>query len=145
MKRGLLLIFGIIFVIALSLLSAGCVAQTLCNETAYVEDDYEVQYEIDVTDPPVTLTVDLDTDGAPVDLAVLDETNFRIFEEGFSSSGTFENFRTVLSCPSVIRTTKTCTLSKKGVYYVVIENSDFLPNGADAGRGVKYSITITAE
>lgn len=144
MKRSIL-IPGLLLVIALVVLTAGCVSQTetLWNETAYIDDGYEIHYGFNVTDPPVTLQVSLKTDGNPVDLVVLDEENFKIFDAGVSS-GTFKNFRTVGSNPSVIETTQTYTLPKKDRYYVVIENSDFLPNGADAGQGVKYSITITA-
>lgn len=142
MKRSIL-IPGLLLVIALVVLTAGCVSQTLWDETAYLEKDYYISYGVDVTDPPVTLEVSLKTDGKPVDLIVLDEENFKLFDAGFSS-GTFKNFRTVGSNPFIIETTETYTLPKKDHYYVVIENSDFLPNGADAGQGVKYSITITA-
>jgi hypothetical protein len=144
MKHSIL-IPGLLLVIALVVLTAGCVSQTetIWNETAYIDDGYEIHYSFNVTDSPVTLQVSLETDGNPVDLIVLDEENFKLFDAGFSS-GTFKNFRAIGSNPSVIETTQTYTLSEKDRYYVVIENADFLPNGANAGQGIKYSITITA-
>jgi len=136
----LLLVTALLILLAMG---AGCVSQTLFDETAYVDNDYEVHYSFEVIDTPVNLQISLETDGNPVDLIVLDEENFNIFDDGISS-GIFKNFRAIGSNPFIIQTTETYSLTNKGTYYIVIENTDFLPNGADAGQGVKYSITITA-
>lgn len=140
MKHSILLPF-IVFSVLLMTLTSGCIEQTLFDETSFVEEDYEMEYSIEVTDPPIDLDVALKTDGAPVDLLVLDESNFKIFSDGFAS-GKPVSFHTIGLNPFIIETTETYELTKKGIYYVVIENSDYLNNGADAGRGVRYHIEV---
>jgi hypothetical protein len=132
---------GIILLVFLVVLTSGCIAHTLYDETAFVEKDYEMEYGVEVVEPPLSLDVTLKTDGRPVDLLVLDESNYKIFTDGFTS-GNYRPFRTIGFNPFIIETTESYTLPKKGMYYVVIENSDYLSNGANAGRGVKYQVTI---
>lgn len=155
---------GLLLMLVLAVIAAGCTTQTttrptshpvvytatptptpetLWDETAYVDDGYEKDYSFDVTAPPVTLKVSLNTDGSPVDLLVLDDDNYKTFEKGFTS-GSQCSFKSLGSEHSIIKTTKTYTLSKEDRYYVVIENADFLTNGAHAGHGVRYSIKVTA-
>jgi len=140
MTRSMML-SGIVLFVFLVVLTAGCIAHTLYDETAFVEKDYEMEYGVEVVEAPLYLDVTLKTDGKPVDLLILDESNYKVFSDGFTL-GRYKPFRTIGFSPFIIETTETYTLPKKGMYYVVIENSDYLNNGANAGRGVKYQITI---
>lgn len=163
-----LLHISLLLVLVLAIIAAGCTTQTtsrstsqpivitatpttppptpeaLWDETAYVEDGYEQSYSFDVTDPPVILKVSLSTDGSPVDLLVMNEVNYNTFSQGFTS-GSKSSFKAIGSNYFIIKTTETYTLTKKGTYYVVIENADYLTKGANTGKGVRYSIKITAE
>jgi hypothetical protein len=165
MKHNIMVI-GLLFMLVLAVIAAGCTTQTtthptshpilytatpttlpptpetLWDETVYVDDGYEKEYSFDITDPPVTLKVSINTDDSPVDLLVLDKDNYKIFDKGFTS-GNKCSFKTIGSEHSIIKTTKTYTLLKKDRYYVVIENADFLTNGAHAGHGVRCSIKVT--
>jgi len=76
----------------------------------------------------------------PVDVLIFDQNNFKIYQKGFTS-GSAVSFRGAIY-KSIKSKEITYVAPNSGTYYIVIENSDFLSNGADAKTTVVSSVKI---
>ncbi len=80
--------------------------------------------------------VEVVTDGAPVDLLVLDLANYRTFSTAFvSKSGTpWEEI--VLLSPKIVQQHEEFKAPRSGKYRIVVENADYIAHGAVTTRDV---------
>ena len=77
----------------------------------------------------------------PVDVLILDQKNFNIYQNGFESRSAVHFTST--SYKSIKSKEITYVMPNTDTYYVVIENADSLVNGADAKTSVIASIKIS--
>ena len=111
----------------------------IVNESKTVQYHY-IAYYLLAGDQGYHFTIDINTDGAPVDVLILDEDNFQTYSNAFkvggstSFTGVFYRF--------VIEKNFDYLLPSQGKYYLVIENAPFLVDGADARRDVKVDVNI---
>jgi hypothetical protein len=87
-------------------------------------------------------TVEVVTDGAPVDLLVLDAANYRLYTTAFySRSGSpWESY--VILIPGVVQDHVEFKVPLAGRYRVIIENADIIPGGAVTTRDVTVVIRV---
>ena len=86
------------------------------------------------------IAVDVVTDGAPVDLLVLDLSNYYQFSTAFTSrSGALWESYVILK-PDVIRQREEFKAPRSGKYRIIIENADVIPGGAVTTRAVNVVI-----
>jgi hypothetical protein len=86
--------------------------------------------------------VDVVTDGAPVDLLVLDQANYNKFSNAFYADSGAPWDQYVLFVPNVVQDRKEFKVSFGGKYRVIIENADFIPNGAVTTRDISVSVRL---
>lgn len=87
------------------------------------------------------ITAEINTDGAPVDVLILDQKNFNDYKDGFT-----RNSKTAFTgeiYTGVITKTIHFTLLSKGTYYLAVENSPYLDNGADAKKTVYVQVKVS--
>jgi hypothetical protein len=84
--------------------------------------------------------IGITTDGAPVDVLILDENNFLVYKYAFTS-GTSYSIKGVIATYTVSKTFQ-YVLPSQGSYYLVTENAPFLTDGADARRDVNVRVTV---
>ena len=80
------------------------------------------------------------TDGAPVDLLLLDAVNYQKYEDAFcyEGSGTWNGY----TYRDIVQKKFSYVLPETGTYWLLIENSNFIDNGADAKRNVNVAVKI---
>lgn len=131
-----LLFIGVVFI-------AGCTGMGTnlepIVETIDVPYDYIQPYEL-WGEKGVSFAITIKTDGAPVDLLILDTENYIKFSKAFENDIS-ETWDAVIY-RDVISKEFSYTLPDHGTYYLVIENSEFTTNGADAKRDVSVSVRI---
>jgi|SRR5208337_2025781 len=84
--------------------------------------------------------ININTDGNPVDVLVLDENSYQIYSNAFTHGGT-SSFNAV-TYRYVVSQNFQYVLPSQGKYYLVIENAPFLQNGADAQRDVNVQVSV---
>ncbi|MDD1672016.1 MAG: hypothetical protein LUO82_03325 [Methanomicrobiales archaeon] len=90
------------------------------------------------------VSVELVTDGAPVDLVILDASNYNMFSVAFSSrSGKLWDEYIVLRTGST-REKVEFKAPRSANYRIVIENADVIPGGAVTTRDVSVTIRVIA-
>lgn len=87
-------------------------------------------------------TAEINTDGAPVDVLILDQKNFEDYKDGFSRNS--ESVFTGEIFTGVITRTVHFTPSSTGTYYLAVENSPYLESGADARRTVYVRVKVSS-
>lgn len=128
--------FFVIALCALALVvSSGCIGGK--SETVTIEKGFMYSYSFEMPEETEVM-FSLDTDGAPVDVLVLDRANFEVFQKIFSGGGD-GRVSTIVTHPGVVSKSFTFTSPKDDTYYIVIENSDWLKGGATATRAVRVT------
>ena len=123
----------VIILCALALIiSSGCMGGK--SETVTIEKGFMYSYSFDMPEETEVMFT-LDTDGTPVDVLVLDRGNYEAFQKIFSGGGDMK-VSPLATYPGVVSKSFTFTSPKDGTYYIVVENSDWLKEGATATRAV---------
>jgi hypothetical protein len=120
---------------------AGCLGATFepIKETIQVPYDHCRPYEL-WGEKGVYFDIEIKTDGAPVDVLILNTENYikynKAFTEGISTkwNGIFHR--------DIVSKKFRFTLPESGTYYMIIENSKFTSDGADAKREVNIAVSI---
>jgi hypothetical protein len=86
--------------------------------------------------------VEMVTDGAPVDLLVLDQANYNKFSNAFYADSGAPWDQYVLFIPNVVQDRKEFKVSFGGKYRVIIENADFIPGGAVTTRDISVNVRL---
>ena len=109
------------------------------DEIINVPYDYMDGYEL-WGDKGARFTFFVKTDGAPVDLLLLDAVNYQKYDGAFcyEGCGTWNGY----TYRDIVQKKFSYVLPETGTYYLVIENSDFIDNGADAKRAVNVAVKI---
>jgi hypothetical protein len=133
---------SIIFLLVVAVLISGCAAGTTFKpivETKNVPYDYIQPYELS-GEKGAKFNIEIKTDGAPVDILVLDSKNYIIYNNDFEN-GAHDSWKSVIH-RDIVSKSFSYKLPETGTYYLVIENSDFSKDGADAKRAVNVAIKI---
>lgn len=126
--------FFVIALCALALIgSSGCMGGK--SETVTIEKGFMYSYSFDMPEE-TEVFFSLETDGAPVDVLVLDRANFEVFQKIFSGGGD-GRVSVLVTHPGVVSKSFTFTSPNDDTYYIVVENSDWLKGGATATRAVR--------
>ncbi|MDD1701588.1 MAG: hypothetical protein LUQ31_01240 [Methanoregula sp.] len=107
--------------------------KTLPEKTFFyylLSGDEGYQFDIDVT-----------TDGAPVDILIMDEQTYQEYSSAFKQ-GKALSFNAVTFKNTAAKTLE-YSLPSRGDYYLVIENSPLLEGGADANRALNVRVLVT--
>jgi hypothetical protein len=109
-------------------------------ETINVPYDFATPYKLS-GEKGETFSIEIKTDGAPVDLLVLDSTNYKIYMNDFKNDA-HDSWRSVIH-RDIVSKSFSYRLPDTGTYYLVIENSRFSKDGADAKRSVNVAVKIS--
>ncbi|MDD1679827.1 MAG: hypothetical protein LUO93_11675 [Methanomicrobiales archaeon] len=86
--------------------------------------------------------VEVITDGAPVDLLVLDLANYNRFSSAFSSNSGMPWEEYVIFVPGIVHDKVEFKAPRSGKYRVIVENADYLPGGAATTRDVSAILRV---
>ncbi|MBP2146879.1 hypothetical protein J2129_002333 [Methanofollis sp. W23] len=139
MTRPLLIVLLLIGTV----LIAGCTGTgtTLEPVVASVDVPYDYLYVYELWgEKGTSFSIEINTDGAPVDLLVFNRANYIKYKKAFENS-TQDTWKAVIY-RDVVSKEFTYTLPHYGTHYLVIENSEFTTDGADAKRDVNVSVRI---
>jgi len=109
------------------------------DETKTAFHDHSLSYLL-AGDQGYQFNIEITTDGAPVDVLVLDENNYQVYSNAFKNGGS-TSFNGVIYTYVVTKNFQ-YVLPSQGKYYLVIENTLFLKDGADAKRDVNVQVTV---
>jgi len=114
-------------------------AISVFDETDNLEYNYIIHYLLS-GDQGYQFNIKITTDGAPVDILILDENNYLEYSNAFEKRSSFSINGVFYK--NVVSKNFKYTLPSRGKYYLVIENSKFLKDGADAKRAVNYQVSV---
>jgi hypothetical protein len=86
--------------------------------------------------------VEVVTDGAPVDLLILDQANYNKFSNAFYANSGAPWDQYILFVPSIVQDREVFKVSFGGKYRVIIENADFIAGGAVTTRDIAVSVRL---
>jgi len=130
--------FGIVTIFLVFI--AGCSGTTvLVDETINVPYDVMQPYEL-IGEKGDRFSIELKTDGAPIDILIFDTPNFIKYNKSFGND-VYNTWNGVIE-RNIVSKEFSYSLPTSGTYYLVIENSQFTSNGADAKRGVNIALKI---
>lgn len=109
---------------------------TVVDETSQIQKDYYAYWEMDLEESNI-VSVDISTDGAPIDLEIMDQTNFNRYKNDAYRTYDF------WGSDSVIRTNYDFYVPGDDTYYIVLDNSVDPENGAYANRNVNVNVLIS--
>jgi hypothetical protein len=112
---------------------------SIVDEMRIVHYNHMVSYLL-AGDQGYQFNIEIATDGAPVDVLVLDESDYQLYSNAFKQ-GSAVSFSGVIY-KFVVSKNFQYVLPSQGRYYLAIENSPFLNGGADAKRDVNVSINV---
>lgn len=98
-----------------------------------VEYDH-VEYYLLAGDQGYTFSINVSSCTSPVDVLILDQENLDIYLNGFEK-GNKASFKGVIQ-KNIAAFTRNYQLPAQGKYYLVVENSQFLKDGADSRKTV---------
>jgi len=109
------------------------------DEITNLPYDYIQPYEL-WGEKGARFTFFIKTDGAPVDILLLDEENYQKLDQAFcyDGSGTWKGY----TYCDIVQKKFSYVLPEAGTYFLVIENSQFIDDGADAKRAVNVAVKI---
>lgn len=138
MKRCIVLLLVVI-----SLFLAGCTSSSSSfkpiDETINIPYDYVQPYELS-GEKGATFDISIKTDGSPVDILIFDSENYLEYDKAFET-GSGGKWKSVMY-RDIVSKSFSYTLPEIGSYWLVIENSEFTSNGADAKRSVNVTVKI---
>ena len=108
-------------------------------ETINVLYDTIQPYEL-MGEKGACFNIEIRTDGSPIDILLLDTENYNIYGNAFEND-ILHSWKGV-AYRDIVSKKFSFTLPKSGTYYMVIENSRFIKNGADAKRNVNVAVRI---
>lgn len=111
----------------------------ILDETKTVPYNHILSYLL-AGDQGYQFNIEITTDGAPVDVLVLDENNYQVYSNAFKNGGS-TSFNGVIYT-SVVTKNFQYVLPSQGKYYLVIENAPFLTDGADAKNDVNVQMMV---
>jgi hypothetical protein len=115
----------------------------MIDETKNVPYDYIQPYELS-GEQGDRFSIEIKTDGAPIDILILDTENFTKYNKSFTND-VYGNWNGVIN-RDIVSKEFSFSLPTSGTYYLrfrqVLENSQFTSNGADAKRSVNVAIRI---
>ncbi len=145
MKNHDIILSKVLIVFLVLLLPTAAMAQEeVINETTTINAD-EIKYYSFSGEEGVTITVSINvTSGGPIDILLLDSSNFQTYKNAFVS-GSSTNFEYYVdgSALSVKSKTYEFTLPSSQTYYIVIENADFTSGGASPQGSVDVKIVVS--
>lgn len=112
---------------------SGCLASEK-SETISIPEGHMYSFSFNMPEDS-EVQFELETNRKAVDLLVLDEENYKIYEKAFTG-GKGATFKSLESHPGVISTSISFTSYKNGIYYIVIENADVLKDGVSPAGDV---------
>lgn len=131
----------IIFLLIIAVSIAGCagVTYTPIVETINIPYDSFKSYTLSGENGD-NFAIEIKTDGAPVDILILDSKNHSIYNNNFETDA--HDSLTSVTHRNIMSMSFSYALPDTGTYYLVIENSQFTNDGADAKRSVNVSVKI---
>ena len=112
---------------------------SIVDETKTIPYNHILSYLL-AGDQGYQFDININTDGNPVDVLVMDENDYQIYSKAFTHGGT-SSFDAV-TYRYVTSQNFQNVLPSQGKYYLVIENAPFLQNGADAQRDVNVQVSV---
>jgi len=113
---------------------------SIIDETKRIERETMVYYLL-AGDKGYQFNIDVVTDGAPVDIFIMDEQSYQVYSKAFEQGSDFSI--NAISFKNVARKSVKYSLPSQGSYYLVIENAYFIKDGADAERAVNVNVVVT--
>lgn len=143
MKRTILVVVACL----LTMCGTGMVsaAETVFDETTTVKSDYYMYYSV-LFYEGATVTVNVNTDGAPIDLFLMDAQDFDEYQDMQNEqSGVNEfNYYVAGSSMNVVKKRYTWVVPETNTYYIVVDNTIQPEGGADPRRSVNVHVKMTA-
>lgn len=106
------------------------------DETSQIQKDYYAYWEMKLAKDDM-VSVEISTDGAPIDLEIMDKTNFNRYKG--STHQTYDCW----GSDSVIRTEYVFVVPKDDTYYIVLDNTIDPEFGAYSRRSVNVNVLIS--
>ncbi len=117
----------------------------LIDETVYIEDGH-YYYVSDIFESGYKIMVNIETDGDPVDIYLMDSADFDEYQAFMSGQGTSFHYYSWGSAKSIVQKTYSFTIPKTDRYYIVVDNAYTGVEGeAYAGVPVNVHMKITVE
>ncbi|MDY6964804.1 MAG: PGF-CTERM sorting domain-containing protein [Halobacteriota archaeon] len=131
----------VVLAITLILSASTAIAQEiLWDETSRVDVDYYVSYSA-IIDEGTLITVTIRTDGSPVDLFLMDSTDFGDYQAFMNEQKTSFYYYMDGSATNVVQKRYTFTVPETDRYYIVIDNA-FTEIEEEAYAGVPVNVHI---
>lgn len=133
--------FFIIFLLIFAIFMTGCTDKSFTPivETINVPYDYSQPFILS-GEKGASFAIEIKTDGAPVDILILDSKNYAIYNNDFKNNA-HDPWKSVTH-HDIVSKSFSYKLPENGTYYLVIENSRFTQDGADAKRSVNVAVKI---
>ena len=116
-------------------------AETIVDETTTVGSDEYLYYSA-IFYEGATITVSVSTDGAPIDVFLMDAQDFDEYEDERSD---YIQYYVDGSALKIVKKRYTWVVPETNTYYIVIDNTIAPDAGANPSRSVNVKVAITGE